>query len=63
MNIKEGNYFWERTGPDFIHPIYTRGFERWRERVVASIPTQERQGYSTSQMIHKEKSSLKKEEK
>lgn len=36
--VMSSNYFLERTGPDFIHPIYTLGLERWRARVAASVP-------------------------
>jgi hypothetical protein len=30
-------YFWARTGPDFMHPIYTRGFDRCLAKVAPSV--------------------------
>lgn len=26
-------YFWAKTGPDFMQPMYTRGFDLWRVNV------------------------------
>ena len=30
-------YFWARTGPDFMHPIYTLGFDRCLAKVAPSV--------------------------
>lgn len=35
---KDQFYFADRTGPDFMHPIYDLGFNLWRASVAASIP-------------------------
>lgn len=35
---EEFTYLSERTGPDFMQPMYTRGFSLCRPRVATSIP-------------------------